>query len=82
MVNVQLGTIQSGAWSDNVGVFSGQNIQNSWDSHSSDTSAFNGLDGDWNYSSCVVAYTSSRSIYGQPMYDSDAKGNYSNLTNA
>lgn len=80
MVNVQLGAIQSGGWSDNVGIFTGQNIQNSWDSHTTDASACSGIFGDWGRSSCMYAYLTNRSVYGQPIFDADIKGNHSTLT--
>ncbi|MCL6632042.1 MAG: hypothetical protein K6T63_05350 [Alicyclobacillus herbarius] len=80
MVSVQLGAIHSGGWIDNVGIFTGQNIQNAWDSHSPTTVAFGVSMGDANRSHCHFAWVQSRSIYGQPIYDGDWKGNHSPLT--
>ncbi|MDQ0189658.1 hypothetical protein JI721_09245 [Alicyclobacillus cycloheptanicus] len=79
MVNVQLGAIQSGGWSDNVGIFTGQNIQNSWDSHSTGVNAANGQFGDWNRSFILAAYNATKGMYGQPIFDRDLKGNQSHL---
>ncbi|MBX5437292.1 MAG: hypothetical protein IRZ33_08745 [Alicyclobacillaceae bacterium] len=77
MVWIQLGRIQSGGWSDNVGVFSGQNIQNSWDSHTPSASAYCTLMGDANSASCTVCWMWDASIFSQPTFDSDVKGNLS-----
>lgn len=79
MVYVQLGGIQSGGWADNVGIFSGQNIQNSWDSHSPVASSFGGSMGDFCYGSCYISWMNQQSNYGQPTYDMDVKGNHSSL---
>jgi len=79
MVYVQLGSIQSASWSDNVGVFSGQNIQNAWDSHAPSASSFGSMMGDFNYASCYLSLMYNRSVYGQPTYDADVKGNLSTL---
>ncbi|MCL6547739.1 MAG: hypothetical protein K6T30_02390 [Alicyclobacillus sp.] len=79
MVFVQLGAIQSGGWSDNVGVFSGQNIQNSWDSHTPSASSWGALLGDANTAACLVCWMYDVSLLGQPTFDGDVKGNQSAL---
>lgn len=79
MVQVQLGSIQTGGWEENVGIFSGQNIQNSWDAHSVSVRSFGGLLGDFDTGLCAISSFVSHSVYGQPTYDNDVKGNASTL---
>ena len=81
MVVVQLGTIQSGGWAGNVGVFTGQNIQNSWDSHAPSVAAVGTLAGDFDHSSCYFSLVYHRTWFGQPVFDADVKGNRSTYTN-
>lgn len=80
MVYVQLNTISSGSMSNNSGVFSGQNIQNSWDSHSPLTASFGTVMGDFTLASCVFSCLYNRSVYGVPVYDQDIKGNHAPLS--
>jgi len=75
MVNVQLGLIQTGSWSENTGMFTGQNIQNAWDSHTPTTAAVGPMMGDWNMSFCQRASMHQTAVYGQPIFDQDTKGN-------
>jgi hypothetical protein len=77
MVNVNLQTIQTGSMSDNVGIFSGQNIQNSWDSHTPNMISFGMVMGDYCIANCKFAGLWSRSFSGQATYDNDIKGNES-----
>jgi hypothetical protein len=80
MVNVNLQAIEVGSLSNNVGVFSGQNIQNSWDSHTPNMVSFGVVMGDYCSANCKFAGLWSRSYSGQAMYDSDVKGNSSQYT--
>jgi hypothetical protein len=80
MVYVQLNTVSSGSMNHNAGVFSGQNIQNSWDSHMPLTASFGTVLGDFNLASCVVSCLYNRSVYGMPVYDQDVKGNQAPLS--
>ena len=75
MVNVQLGSLSSGGWADNVGTFFGQNIQNGWDSHAPTLTAFGFLMGDFCRASCHSAVLIQASQVGQPTYDADVKAN-------
>lgn len=80
MVYLQLGSIQSGGWSDNVGIFSGQNIQNAWDAHSASTNSVGGQFGDLNLTTCFYSLLSMKTVYSQPTYDNDFKGNNSPMS--
>ncbi|MCL6516731.1 hypothetical protein [Alicyclobacillus sp.] len=73
MVFVQLGGVSSDAVSNNSGVFTGQNIQNAWDSHSPGVSVHGLLMGDSNIATCRSACMWNLSWYGQPIYDMDSK---------
>ncbi len=75
MVNVSLESIQIGSFSQNSGVFSGQNIQNSWDSHTPTIASFGITMGDFCTGHCEIAGLWSQSYSGQAIYDSDSKGN-------
>jgi hypothetical protein len=80
MVFVQLNTVSSGSMSHNCGIFSGQNIQNSWDSHTPFTSSFGSSMGDFTLSACNVSWLYHRSVFGLPIYDQDVKGNHAPLS--
>lgn len=80
MVYVQLGSLETGAWSDNTGLFSGQNIQNSWDSHSPVAQSFGGSMGDHNLDLCFFSIMRARAYLGQPINDADYKSNYGRYT--
>jgi hypothetical protein len=79
MVNVHLGAIQTGAWSENAGIFTGQNIQNSWDSHSPAITTSSVLMGDFNIGISHISWLYTQNVHGQPTFDQDVKGNASML---
>lgn len=79
MVFVRLQSIQTGACADNVGVFSGQNIQNSWDSHTPAVVSFGFIMGDYCISTSELSLLWTQSRDGQAIYDGDYKGNQSHL---
>lgn len=76
---VNLGGIQFGGSSNQVGVFSGQNMQNGWDANSPNASVFGALMGQWS-----VQWSGAAPFYnlmpgGQPVIDNDLKNNASPL---
>jgi len=75
MVTVELGNIVMGGVSNNAGIFTGQNIQNSWDSHSPSATSFGFLMGDYNRAYCGYTMLYNNSVQGQPTIDNDYKGN-------
>lgn len=75
MVYVQLGAVENTSWAHNVGMFSGQNIQNSWDAHASSASAFGGSLGDLCLSACLISVMQNYALNGQNIADQDSKGN-------
>ncbi|MCL6445425.1 MAG: hypothetical protein K6T83_18530 [Alicyclobacillus sp.] len=82
MVIVELDRLESGGWSNNNGVFSGQNIQNSWDSHAPTVASFGTFLGDWDHGIVGINWLSIRSYYSQPVFDQDIKANASRLRQA
>jgi len=75
MVFVNLQTIQTGACSSNVGIFSGQNIQDSWDSHSPTIVSFGFVMGDYCVSTSGLSLLWTDSVNGQAIFDNDVKQN-------
>ena len=76
---VTIGPLQIGSASNQVGLFSGQNMQNAWDSHSPNVSTMGVMMGQ----SCTQ-WTGFAPFYnwmlmGQPLLDSDVKVNYAPL---
>lgn len=74
---VEIGRIMLGGASNCVGVFSGQNMQNDWDSHSHGVTSFGGIFGDRCYAffqQCSLVNTSQT---GQILFDHDTKLNQS-----
>ncbi len=71
-----VGGVQFGGSSNQVGVWSGQNMQNAWDSNSPNTSAMGTLMGQFS------AQFGAAPLYnfqpgGQPVFDNDLKDNVS-----
>ncbi len=77
--NVSIGYIQVGSASNAVGIFSGQNMQNSWDSHSPLMSAMGGLAGSHSMKTCQYVIMLSQSVLGQATFDNDSKLNGTKL---
>ncbi len=73
MVLVRLESIHTGACTDNVGFFSGQNIQNSWDSHTPAIVSFGFVMGDYCIANSIASILWNHSTSCQPIYDSDTK---------
>lgn len=74
---VNLGAIQLGSATNNIGFFNGQNIQNAWDSHSPNLSNMGTLMGSFSVEFTCVALFSNIMPIGQPIIDSDIKNNAS-----
>jgi hypothetical protein len=74
---VQIGRILIGGAANCVGVFNGQNMQNDWDSHAPNLSAFAGIHGDH----CMALFQHctlyNSTAIGQPTFDADTKMNQS-----
>lgn len=74
---VQIGHVQIGGASNQVGVFDGQNMQIAWDSHSPGVSALGIMMGRYNATSCMHASVLIQTAVGQPIVDNDIKLNAS-----
>ena len=72
---VNLGFIQVGSVSNDVGVFSGQNIQSGWDSHSPNVSNLGTLMGALSAEFTFVSVMNTWTAIGQPVVDADIKSN-------
>lgn len=74
---VSIGTIAIGGSSNCTGIFSGQNMQNNWDSHAPNISSLGTMMGTWNYTNVYLARLDNQSVFNQPIYDQDSKTNAS-----
>lgn len=72
---VNLGAVQFGGSSNQVGVFNGQNMQNAWDSNSPNLSATGTLMGQFSAQWSVAAVVNAFMPVGQPVFDNDLKDN-------
>ncbi len=77
--SVSIGMIQIGSATNQVGIFSGQNMQNNWDSHAPTISATGDTSGNYNVTICQYAMLWNQSALGQATFDQDAKLNGSPL---
>lgn len=79
MVSIQLGEVECGSFANNTGIFSGQNIQHNWDSHSPVAGVTSFLLGDYNY--MAVRYAMSIDVTKELLTtkDNDIKLNHSRL---
>jgi hypothetical protein len=76
---VNLGGIQFGGSSNQVGVYNGQNMQNGWDSNSPNASVLGPLMGQWSFQWAGAAPFLNVMPGGQPTFDNDIKNNASPL---
>lgn len=73
--SVSIGFIQIGSASNQIGVFSGQNMQNNWDSHAPNSSSVGSVSGNHCLTICQYAVLWNRSEMGQAIFDQDIKLN-------
>lgn len=74
---VNIGTIAIGGSSNGAGIFSGQNMQNNWDSNSPTISSLGSMMGNRCIKSAYYCVLESESVLSQPLYDQDIKCNLS-----
>lgn len=74
---VNLGGIQFGGSTNQIGVYNGQNMQNAWDSNSPSMSVGGPLEGMCSTKIIGTAVLYNYSIAGQALFDSDIKNNAS-----
>ncbi len=74
---VNIGGLQFGGSSNQVGVYNGQNMQNAWDSNSPSTSATGTLNGMGSTKIVGAAVLYNYALAGQALIDSDIKNNAS-----
>ena len=72
---VTVGAIAFGGVSNDVGVFTGQNMQNGWDSHSPNLSVMGVMMGNMDIEWAGLAQLNNAMPIGQPIVDSDIKNN-------
>lgn len=72
---VNIGGFQFGGSSNGVGVYSGQNMQNAWDTNSPNTSNFGTQMGQMDVQYSGVAILNDWMFVGQPVFDNDIKSN-------
>ena len=73
--NIQIGGIQIASATNNTGIFSGQNAQSNWDSHSPIVTARGGIFGNHSLGLTGVAVVHTHNLFGQPILDQDVKLN-------
>ena len=76
---VNKGFIQFGGSSNQVGVFSGQNMQNGWDSHSPNLSVLGTMLGPFSVQAAAFAQLNNSMLVGQPILSQELKDNASPL---
>jgi hypothetical protein len=76
---VNVGGIAFGGSSNQVGVFSGQNMQSGWDSNSPNLSTLGTLMGSGSLQYVYIAGSNNWMLIGQPTNDNDLKNNASPL---
>lgn len=72
---VSIGMIQIGSASNQVAVFSGQNMQNAWDSNAANISTLGTLMGQYSIEYSRIAVMNNMMRSGQPLIDCDTKLN-------
>lgn len=76
---VNLGGVQFGGSSNQVGVFNGQNMQNGWDANSPNTSVLGTMYGQLSWQGTWFAPLYNFAPGNQPTFDNDLKDNVSPL---
>lgn len=72
---VNLGGVNFGGSSNQVGVFNGQNMQNAWDANASNISSMGTLMGQFSVQYAWVTNVNTWMVSGQPILDNDIKNN-------
>lgn len=72
---IHIGTLRSGGLSNTTGIFSGQNLQNDWDSHSQSINSLGTMMGRYNVQGALWAALWWNTAVGQPVVDEDIKAN-------
>lgn len=76
---VNVGSIFIGSTANATGIFNGQNMQNDWDSHSSNMSTLGTMSGNRSIQASLYTVLWSTAVIGQPVLDQDIKANGSPL---